>query len=123
MLLIQVYEKSVVLRQNFAPEGKKDIDPASREILVDAAKIAHECSLRQVQIQGVDFDVEKIKLARRAIQLEPLRAELWALLHKILPDESPIKGQALFKAYELEPDSQDVQSQLIKHYMRTPKGF
>lgn len=110
----------MILRKTFAPEGKKDIGLASREILVDAAKIAHECSMRAVEINGVDFDLEKIKLVRRAIQLEPQRAELWALLHQILPAESPMKAQAIFKAYELEPESQEVQSQLIKHYMKTP---
>jgi hypothetical protein len=66
-LLSQIYQKSVILRQTFAPEGRKDIGPASREVIVDAARIAHECSLRKIDIKGVNFNLEKIKLVRQAI--------------------------------------------------------
>lgn len=66
---------------------------------------------------------EKIRLIRRAIMLEPQRAELWILLSQFLADSSPQKAQAIFKAYELEPENQDVQSQLIKLYLKNPKSY
>ena len=62
-------------------------------------------------------------MIRKAIMLEPLRAELWVLLHLFLADDSVVKTQAIFKAYELEPESQFVQSHLIKHYMKSPKSY
>jgi cytochrome c-type biogenesis protein CcmH/NrfG len=89
---------------------------------VDAAKIAHECSLQSYQV-GVELHTEKIRLIRRAIMLEPQRAELWILLSQFLADSSPQKAQAIFKAYELEPENQDVQSQLIKLYLKNPKSY
>ena len=44
------------MKSNFVPEGRKDLGPATREIIVDAAKIAHECSKHKINIEGVDLD-------------------------------------------------------------------
>lgn len=53
----------------------------------------------------MNLESEQIKLVRKAIMFEPLRAELWVLLHIFVADDSIIKPQAIFKAYELEPES------------------
>ena len=104
-MLKRIYNRSLLLKNKFLPEDRKDLGPATREILVDAAKIAHECFKNKVEIEGVNLESEQIKLVRKAIMLEPLRAELWVLLHIFVADDSIIKPQAIFKAYELEPES------------------
>jgi hypothetical protein len=43
----------LLLKQLFVPEGRKDLGRATREIVVDAAKIAHQCEKHGVIIEGV----------------------------------------------------------------------
>ena len=113
----------MMLLEKFAPIGTTNIGPACREIIIDAAKIAHICSLNSIRITDVDFTDVKIKLIRKAISLEPLRAELWLLFYEFIPEEHPMKAQAIFKAYELEPESEVVQSHLIKYYLKSRSNY
>ena len=46
----------------------------------------------------------KIYLIQKAILSEPNQADLWVHLHIFSEDEN-VKARAIFKAYELEPES------------------
>lgn len=47
-ILIDLYKRATWLKERFVPDGATSIGPACREVVVDAAKIAHACSLNGI---------------------------------------------------------------------------
>lgn len=57
--------------------------------------------------------------------LNPASANLWVHFHIFTQDQF-VKSQAIYKAYEIDPENTFVQETLLRHYLRTQqwqKGF
>ena len=57
-----------------------------------------------------------MQLIRQAIVAEPAQANLWVHLHLFSKDEF-VRARAIFKAYELEPESTFVQELTLKFFI------
>lgn len=75
-------------------------------MLLDAAKLALKCEL--IGVKDEDLAQKKLKYAKQALMLDPENAELWVHLHLCFTakteKDKAMRAQAIFKAYQLDPD-------------------
>ena len=86
-----------------------------KHFMLDACKVIHEFQLFET---SEELQQRKITLIRKAILLEPMQANLWVHLHLFSTDENT-QARAIFKAYELEPESSFVQENILRFYLKT----